>query len=157
MQKRRCEAVSGEKMTTTKEWREQRRNRQQSPNSADAAIALCARHVKSGALADASRAALLAQRLIQLETAHAERRRRQEIKAAHERRRAEAALAQARKAVASLAPPPPAPAPKYNINCADKDWPETLKRMIADANAQRSGAIAEIGSGPEQKPPPDSC
>lgn len=143
-------------MTTTKQWRRTRRARRPTQTDSDAALLLCARHLSAGALTDAGRAALLAQRLMHLETARAERQMKRDAKAAMERHRAEVALEQTRKVVASLNPPP-APRHDYNVLCSDKDWPETLKRMLADANAQRSVRNAEISSQPVQISPPDSC
>lgn len=88
-------------------WTKQRRGRNR-PNAATSksAIALCTRHLSDGSLIRASRAALLAQRLMRLETEQAERARKQDAKHAIERGRAEAALAQAHRAVASLDEPP---------------------------------------------------
>jgi len=138
------------------DWSQRRRARHHSRTASDTALALCARHLQSGALARASRAALLAQRLMHLETKQSERLGKQAIKAAAERQRAEAALEQARKAVALLNPPSVQHA-EYNVLCSDEDWPETLKRMLADATAQRHADNAEIGSQPVQNAPPDSC
>ena len=89
-------------MLEQQNWSQQRRTRHQPQNDADAAIALCTRHLRSGALTRAASAALLAHRLVRLEAALAERQRKRDFKAAMERHRAEAALEEARKAVASL-------------------------------------------------------
>ena len=141
-------------MSEQQNWSQQRRARHQPQNDADAAVALCTRHLRSGALTRAASAALLAHRLVRLEAALAERQKKRDFRASIERHRAETALAEARKAVAALTPPPE---PKCNILCADDEWPETLKRIIADANAQRPDAIAEIGSAPVRNPASDSC
>ena len=88
-------------MTTTKQWSENRRSRNRQ-GDADAALALCARHLYSGALTDAGRAAALAHQLIRLEAALNERQIKRNSKASIERYRAGLALEEARKAVASL-------------------------------------------------------
>ena len=86
-------------------WSQRRRVSRDTQTNLDAALALCARHLRVGALNNAARAAAPAQRLIALETMQSERRRKQEFKAAMERHRAEAAIEEARKAVASLNTP----------------------------------------------------
>ena len=143
-------------MSELNNWSRRRRASHEAQTNIDIALAICARHLRVGAVTNAARAAALAQRLMHLDTMQAERCRRQEIKAAMERQRAEVALKEARKAVASLAAPA-APRAEYDVLCPDEDWPETLKRMLADAEAQRMSGNAAIDSQPVQIPPPDSC
>ncbi|MBI3439900.1 MAG: hypothetical protein HY054_14835 [Proteobacteria bacterium] len=144
-------------MSEHQDWSRRRRARNAGKGGANTAIALCKRQLDSGAIAEASRLAVLAHRLIRLEFAHAELQRKRAYKEAMERHRAEAALEEARKAVASLGPPPPTPtvstAPASPV---DDAWRERLARIKADLSAQQS-AKPQIGSQPVQNPPRDSC
>ncbi|MFZ2031508.1 MAG: hypothetical protein WAU68_14440 [Vitreimonas sp.] len=136
-------------MSEHNDWSQRRRDRHLTPTASDAALSLCARHLQSGALTNAGRAALLAQRLMHLEATHSERRRKQDMV----RQRAETALEQARKAVDSPGGPPK---PRYEP-LTNGQWRTMLERSIAAANTPRLTENAAINSAPVQIPQPDSC
>ena len=140
-------------MSEPNNWSRRRRAGRDAQTNIDAALTLCARHLSAGALTNATRAAVLAQRLMHLDTMQSERRRKQEFKAAMQRHRAEAALAEARKAVASLSEPPK---PRYAL-LADGEWRSMLEHSITAANTSRSSENATVNSRPVQNPPRDSC
>jgi predicted Rossmann fold nucleotide-binding protein DprA/Smf involved in DNA uptake len=133
---------------TADTWTKRRRARREQPAASDAAFALCARHLQAGALAPASRAALLAQRLMRLEAEQADRSRKRAIKEANQRRRAEEALEEARKAVASLEQKKPRFAPLGN-----EEWWALLQSTHRAAPERQ----AAIDTPPVRSAPGDSC
>ena len=134
-------------------WIDKRRWRNRAnATTATSAIALCMRHLSAGSLTRASRAALLAQRLMRLEVEQAERKRKQEIKRAIERARAEAALEEARKAIESLNAPP---RQRYEP-LSDGELQRMLASASADTNPIRD-RNPTIDALPVQFSAPDSC